>query len=224
MNDELLKAYIIHSRSYGETSIIFDVFTKEYGLISTILKGAKKRKDISQLHTSRELNIQINKSNLPLLLKYEIVKTIPIKNKHLILLMYFNELIYKLVPKNQPQRNLFDFYGNYLDYMSKTNDNFDVVLVGFELLLLKNLGYGITSLSSNEIIQSNDIFVYDVNSGFKKTDSKLSFDCVSGETIIKIQEFNISQITELKKIRSITKKIIQEIAGNRSIKSFDIIE
>ena len=224
MNDELLKAYIIHSRSYGETSIIFDVFTKELGLVSTILKGAKKRKDISQLHTSRELNIQINKSNLPLLLKYEIHKTIPIKSKHLILLMYFNELIYKLVPKNQPQRNLYNFYSNYLDYMSKTNDNFDVVVVGFELLLLKNLGYGITSLSSNEIIQSNDIFIYDVNSGFKKTNSKLSFDCVSGETIIKIQEFNINQITELKKIRSITKKIIQEIAGNKSIKSFDIIQ
>ena len=43
------RAFIIHSRSFGETSIIFDFLTEENGLISAVLKGAKKRKDGSKM-------------------------------------------------------------------------------------------------------------------------------------------------------------------------------
>ena len=56
--------FIIHSKPFGETSVIFDFFTEENGLISTILKGAKKRKDISQLQPSREFIINTSRGGL----------------------------------------------------------------------------------------------------------------------------------------------------------------
>ena len=36
--------FLLHQRSYGETSIIADVFTQKSGKISFIAKGAKKPK------------------------------------------------------------------------------------------------------------------------------------------------------------------------------------
>ena len=38
------QCFLLHQRSYGETSIIVDVFTKNSGKMSLIAKGAKKPK------------------------------------------------------------------------------------------------------------------------------------------------------------------------------------
>ena len=37
-------AFIIHTRPYKETSLIVSFFTKEYGNVSAIAKGAKGKK------------------------------------------------------------------------------------------------------------------------------------------------------------------------------------
>ena len=91
------RAFIIHSKSFGETSVIFDFLTEENGLISAILKGAKKRKDISQLQPSREFIINTSGANLPLLIKYELTDSYVIRRDYLLIIIYFNELIYRLV-------------------------------------------------------------------------------------------------------------------------------
>ena len=36
--------YLLHQRSYGETSLIVDIFSYSYGRISLVAKGAKKPK------------------------------------------------------------------------------------------------------------------------------------------------------------------------------------
>ena len=38
------ECFLLHQRSYGETSLIADVFTKKNGKMSLIAKGAKKPK------------------------------------------------------------------------------------------------------------------------------------------------------------------------------------
>ena len=84
MNNLIDRAFIIHSKTFGETSVIFEFLTEENGLISAILKGAKRRKDISQLQLSKELIINTSRANLPLLLKYELSKSYVIKRDYLL--------------------------------------------------------------------------------------------------------------------------------------------
>ena len=217
------RAFIIHSRSFGETSTIFDFLTEENGLISTILKGAKKRKDVSQLQPSREFIIGTSKANLPLLIKYELSKPYVIKKKYILLIVYFNERIYRLVPKNQPQKTLFNFYHNYISYMSYTDDHQDSVIIGFELLLLKNLGYAVTSEIPISSIEDNYIFYYDKLIGFKQTNNHYQGYKISGKDLKLVLNFDINSIEERGVVRMITKDIIINIANPKSIKSFDII-
>ena len=134
MNNLIDRAFIIHSKTFGETSVIFEFLTEENGLISAILKGAKRRKDISQLQLSKELIINTSRANLPLLTKYELIESYLIKKEYILLIIYFNELIYRLVPKNQPQKTLFNFYRNYIHYMSSTDDHQDSVVIGLSLI------------------------------------------------------------------------------------------
>ena len=51
--------FLLHQRSYGETSIIADIFTKNNGKISIIAKGAKKprSKFVGYLVPFQKLNV-----------------------------------------------------------------------------------------------------------------------------------------------------------------------
>jgi len=218
------KAFIIHSKSFGETSVIFDFLTEENGLISAILKGAKKRKDISQLQPSREFIISTSRANLPLLIKYELTDSYVIRKDCLLVIIYFNELIYRLVPKNQPQKTLFDFYHNYLSYMSTTEDNQDSIIIGFELLLLKNLGYAVSSQIPIASIDEKDVFYYDKLKGFKQANNYYQGDKITGKDLKLLLKFDINSIQDKKALRMITKDIIINIANPKTIKSFDIIK
>ena len=217
------RAFIIHSRPFGETSIIFDFLTEENGLISAVLKGAKKRKDVSQLQPSRELIISISKANLPSLIKYELSEPYTIKKKYILLIVYFNELIYRLVPKHQPQKTLFNFYHDYISYMSSTDDHQDSVIIGFEILLLKNIGYAVTSEIPIPLIDDNYIFYYDKLQGFKQANDYYQGCKISGKDLKLILNFDINSIQEKGIVRMITKDIIANIANPKTIKSFDII-
>ncbi len=73
MKNTFENSFIIHSRDYTETSIIFEVLTENRGLITLLGKGIKKKKDFSTLQPFKELKLTFSKkSNFPILAKYEI--------------------------------------------------------------------------------------------------------------------------------------------------------
>ncbi len=224
MNNSSDNAFIIHSRSYGETSVILDLLTEKNGMISVILKGAKRRKDVSQLQPSREFLINISKASLPLLIKYELIKSYAVKKDYILLIIYFNELIYRLVPKNQPQKTLYNFYRNYMSYMSTTDDHQDSVMLGFELLLLKNIGYAVNSEISIDLINQGDYFYYDKLRGFKKISDYYQGYKISGRDLSLLIKFDINSIEDKRTLRMIMKNIIVDIVNPKTIKSFDIIK
>ena len=224
MNNSSDNAFIIHSRSYGETSVILDLLTEKNGMISVILKGAKRRKDVSQLQPSREFLINISKASLPLLIKYELNKSYAIKKDYILLIIYFNELIYRLIPKNQPQKTLYNFYRNYMSYMSTTDDHQDSVIIGFELLILKNIGYAVNSEISIDLINKDDYFYYDKLRGFKKISDYYQGYKISGRDLSLLIKFDINSIQDKRTLRMIMKNIIVDIVNPKKIKSFDIIK
>ena len=76
-------SFIIHSRDYGETSLILEVITENSGPFTLLGKGVKKKKDFSILQPFKELKITFSKkSNFPILSKYEVVQNFSvIKNQ-----------------------------------------------------------------------------------------------------------------------------------------------
>ena len=157
------------------------------------------------------------------LIKYELSEPYTIKKKYILLIVYFNELIYRLVPKHQPQKTLFNFYHDYISYMSSTDDHQDSVIIGFEILLLKNIGYAVTSEIPIPLIDDNYIFYYDKLQGFKQTKEYYQGCKISGKDLKLILNFDINSIQEKGIVRMITKDIIANIANPKTIKSFDII-
>jgi DNA repair protein RecO (recombination protein O) len=141
--DEL--AYVLHRYDWSETSLILDVFTRQHGRLALVAKGAKRPN--SQL---RPVLLPLQ----PLLLAWggdAEVRTL--KSAHwcgghvmpvgeaLLVGTYFNEMLMRLLARDDPHPHLFDGYGKAVEHLARRGQApAAAVLRAFELLLLRESG------------------------------------------------------------------------------------
>ena len=140
------ECFLLHQRSYGETSLIADVFTKNNGKMSLIAKGAKKPKSkfFGYLVPFNKLNISYSgRSELKTLtsIDRDLARSGNSLTKTSYSLLYINELLIKLLPKDAKQEDLFELYEVFIDKVISKID-IEITLRHFELDLLDMLGYG----------------------------------------------------------------------------------
>ena len=202
--------FLLHQRSYGETSIIADVFTQKSGKISFIAKGAKKPKSkfFGYLVPFQKLKITYSgRSELKTLtsIDRDLASNSNTFSKVSYSLLYINELLMKLLPKDAKHEELFVLYDEFLKKINK-NNNLEISLRHFELDLLDMLGYGFdydSEIDSNEPIKAELSYVFVSQRGFRKSNSS-SF---KGKDILSIKKRKLEDVP-LKHLKEITTKAI----------------
>ena len=202
--------FLLHQRSYGETSIIADVFTQKSGKISFIAKGAKKPKSkfFGYLVPFQKLKISFSgRSELKTLtsIDRDLASNSNTFSKVSYSLLYINELLVKLLPKDAKHEELFVLYDEFLKKINK-NNNLEISLRHFELDLLDMLGYGFdydSEIDSNEPIEAELSYVFVSERGFRKSNSS-SF---KGKDILSIKKRKLEDVP-LKYLKEITTKAI----------------
>ena len=202
--------FLLHQRSYGETSIIADVFTQKSGKISFIAKGAKKPKSkfFGYLVPFQKLKITFSgRSELKTLtsIDRDLASNSNTFSKVSYSLLYINELLMKLLPKDAKHDELFVLYDEFLKKINK-NNNLEISLRHFELDLLDMLGYGFdydSEIDSNEPIEAGLSYVFVSERGFRKSNSS-SF---KGKDILSIKKRKLEDVP-LKYLKEITTKAI----------------
>lgn len=134
--------FILHSYPYKETSLIIDVFTRQYGRVGLLAKGAKRPHSQLRgaLQTFQPLTLSWSgKSELQTLSAAEWVGgMLPLEKNTLLYGFYLNEIIVKLIPRDDPQPLLFDHYVATINQLAHAES--PSVLRKFELKLLKAAG------------------------------------------------------------------------------------
>ena len=202
--------FLLHQRSYGETSIIADVFTQKSGKISFIAKGAKKPKSkfFGYLVPFQKLKITYSgRSELKTLTSIDrnLASNSNTFSKVSYSLLYINELLVKLLPKDAKHEELFVLYDEFLKKINK-NNNLEISLRHFELDLLDMLGYGFdydSEIDSNEPIKAELSYVFVSERGFRKSNSS-SF---KGKDILSIKKRKLEDVP-LRYLKEITTKAI----------------
>ena len=168
-------AFVLHSRPYQETSLIIDFFTKSYGRLNAVAKGAKRPKSPlrSVLTPACKLVVSMTgKSELKNLSSVEIVDHFNLRDGiSLNSIIYINELISKATEKEDPHENIFLEYEILLRNLndSKGSEQLEKSLRNFELNLLQEMGYGIDltrEAESNMRIDSDTRYRFDPDKGF----------------------------------------------------------
>jgi len=222
--------YILHSRNYLETSLLADIFSEEEGRYSLIIRGAKGKKSKYQgliqpfspilvtsygqgeLRTSGTLDF----SHRPWRLKGE----------NLLIGLYANELLYRLLGNFDEVPALYANYENLLAELEK--DIFDIYrLREFELSLLANLGYGVSfdfDVRTGESIRPEKMYRFVAEEGFHSLSLEgQTGNSITGENLLAIvggeRSPDVSRV-----LKQVVRESLQPLLGAKPLKSRSLFE
>lgn len=211
------EAILLHSRNYSETSLICELFTRKHGRVSVIAKGARSKKNKFQNIAAPNILASINyigKSELKTLVSWEEITHFSILGKNLKILLYLNELIFKLLEKENKQDRIFesliDFYKVLVNGDAK---NIEISLRKFEYFLICELGYGFNFLfddNGKRIVREKTYYFHPAQ-GFSEKPLN-NFLKVSGIDIIDFTNGKITSSSARSKIKKIMQLAISYIA------------
>ena len=138
--------WILHSYPYSETSLILDVLTRDYGRLPLMARGARRPRSalrgVLQAFQPLELG-WFGSGEVRTLAKAEWVGGMALLGGSALMLGYYvNELLLKLLPREDAHPALFEAYAATLQALSR-GESHAYRLRLFEKTLLKELGYGL---------------------------------------------------------------------------------
>ena len=155
-------AFLIHRRMYQGNSLLLDFFTKDHGKLRLIARGARSSKTSLQMFQCLSISYK-GKGDLKSLSQWEISdEPRRLLGNDLVMAMYVNELIQRLLPEGDEHSEIFESYWSYIRSISSLDASAkEYTLRVFENQLLQDLGYGLyfeDDIDGNII---NDNFHYD---------------------------------------------------------------
>lgn len=139
------QAFLMHASNWSETSIIAQVFSRDYGIVTVIAKGAKRPYSVLRPILSAFQPLLLSWSGqgeIKTLTRAEIAGLLPLGGRSLMSGWYMNELLLKLLPKEDPHQVLFDAYADALAQLADGSPATGA-LRRFEWTLLNETGYAI---------------------------------------------------------------------------------
>lgn len=136
--------YVIHAYPYKETSLVVEAFTRSFGRVALLARGARRPRSAMRgvLLSFQPLRFGWSVSTeLGTLISAEWGGGLqPLAGRGLMCGFYLNELVLRLLPRGDPHEILFDAYAHALLQLSSGLTP-SGVLRSFEKRLLAELGY-----------------------------------------------------------------------------------
>ena len=140
-----VEGFILTETPYGETSKIINVFTKDYGIIGIMCKGAKSLKSKNRVSTMRlnyaKFNIYYKKGKLSTLVSADILNPLKKIKSDIVLISYLNYLT-ELTNQVIKQSNNLAIYDEFIAAILKIEEGLDPLVITniLEIKYLAELG------------------------------------------------------------------------------------
>jgi DNA repair protein RecO (recombination protein O) len=185
----LQPAYVLHQRAYRDSSVLLELFSPEYGRVGVIARGAKSAKSRWRgiLQPFQPLLVSWNKrGELGTLTAAEAHgPALTIAPDLIASGFYLNEILLRLLERDEEQLELFGCYDEALRGLDKVGTEtvpenqprsvaLEVLLRQFEIRLLSTLGYGLVldhEVGSLAPLQAEQEYIYQLEHGPVKVES-----------------------------------------------------
>jgi DNA repair protein RecO (recombination protein O) len=221
--------FVLHSYPYKETSLIVDMFTRDFGRIGLVAKGAKRphSKLRGVLQTFQPLSTSWSgRAELRTLIDAEWVGgMLPLERTALLCGFYLNELLVKLLARDDPHPALFDHYVATLNQLAH-NEPAPIVLRKFERALLKETGVAtdLTRCTSTRApVAPHADYVVDPERGPRLARAGEQWPVVSGKTLLDMEREDYSDASTQAQSKQLMRFLLAHQLGGAPLNTRQIL-
>ncbi len=202
-------AFVLHTQPYRETSLLLDVFSRDYGRLWLLAKGARRARAATHglLMPFQALRLDWGgKGDLKTLFHSEWHGGMgQLSGVSLFCGFYLNELLQRFLARDDPCQGLFEAYDHALLALAGS-EPLAQTLRYFELALLRELGYGLDLMReslSNSLVRVDALYHYRPMVGLSLASNRLlpsaNTVLVSGRTLLALaagQHLDVDMMAE----------------------------
>ncbi len=164
-------AFVLHSYPYRETSLLVEVFTRRHGRLVVVARGARRPRSAMRGTLLAFQPLQLawsGRGEVRSLHSAEWQGGQPVLSGDALLCgFYLNELMLKLLPREDAHEQLYDSYESTLRRLAAESDSAPV-LRSFEKQMLKELGYALDlerESTNGAIVEPDRLYTYEPDRG-----------------------------------------------------------
>ncbi len=216
--------FVLHSYPFRETSLIVEVFTRHFGRVGLVARGARRARSAlrgSLMAFQPLLLAWGGKSELRTLHAAEWRGGVPqLRGLGLMCGFYLNELLLKFLARDDPHERLFDLYAGAVAALAR-EDAVTATLRQFEKNLLRELGYAVPLdriAGSDRPIDPQQRYAYVIERGpvplSEALDSHLE---ISGKTLLDLACDNYRDPVTLMQSKTLMRHLVGHYLGAQTL-------
>ncbi len=219
----LAPAFVLHHRPYRDTSLLVELFAREYGRVGVVARGARRPRSGQRvlLQPLQPLLVAWSgRGELRTLTAVEADgRAVALSGTALYSVFYVNELLLRLLARDDAYPRLFDTYCRTLGALGSGRDA--VVLRLFEKSLLEEIGYGLdvgTEAEGGGAVRADAWYVVDPEAGPRLAPSG-SRDRVSGADLLALAAGQLHTAAQERVARRILQDALKIHLGPRPLQA-----
>jgi DNA repair protein RecO (recombination protein O) len=221
--------FVLHSYPYKETSLIVDMFTRDFGRVGLVAKGAKRplSKLRGVLQTFQPLSVSFTgKLELRTLIDAEWVGgMLPLEKTALLCGFYLNELLVKLIARDDKHPALFDHYVSTLNQLAH-GEPVPIVLRKFERALLKETGVAADlgrCTTTRAAVEPGTDYVVDPERGARQALANEVWPVVLGKTLLDMEREDYADPTTQAQSKQLMRFLLAHHLGGAPLNTRQIL-
>jgi DNA repair protein RecO (recombination protein O) len=215
--------YVLHTYPFKETSLVVELFSRQFGRVAAIAKGARRpRAAMRGMLQSFQplLATWSGKSELRNLHGVEWRGGLHVlQGQALICGFYLNELMLRLLPREDPHEALFKHYEEALRLLAQGHQQ-SLVLRRFEKRLLQELGYALPlehEADSSVPIEHDRWYCYVIERGPVRQDGVQTGVQLLGKTLLDMMRDDYSDAQTLQQSKQLMRTLVSHYLGEKPL-------
>ena len=221
-------AWILHHYPYRDSSLLLEVFSREYGRIGLIARGARSAKGRwqNQLQMLRPLLLSWNmRGELGTLTGVDSRGSMDVfPGRQVLCACYLNELLMRLLTRHDPHPELFAAYEDALLMLGATEEQ---ALRLFEKRLLQALGYGLLldcEYDSGATVLAGSLYEYRMEKGPVRCRQPADNGIfLQGASLLALHGDNLQDPQACREVKKLMRAALALYLGERPLRTREVL-